>query len=125
GYHGACREMLDGFGNTDKLEIAERTAKTCSLAAEAVSDFAPVLKLADRAVTGTEKHRDYRWFVLAKGLAEYRAGHDAAAVDWLNRFSPRADDGEHRDATAFAVLAMAKHRLGMAPGAENTPPPHD
>jgi hypothetical protein len=57
--------------------------------------------------------------VLAKGLAEYRAGHYAAAVDWLNRFSPQAH-GAHWDATAFAGLAMAKHRLGLAPGANST-----
>jgi serine/threonine protein kinase/WD40 repeat protein len=119
GYRRVCREMLTRFGNTDKPYIAERTAKTCSLAPEAVSDLAPVLKLADQAVTGTEKHSHYRWFVLAKGLAEYRAGHYAAAVDWLNRFSPQAD-GAHWDATAFAGLAMAKHRLGLAPGANST-----
>jgi tetratricopeptide (TPR) repeat protein len=117
GYRRACREMLTRFGNTDKPEIVERTAKTCSLAPEGVSDFAPVLKLADRAVTSTEKHRDYRWFVLAKGMAEYRAGHYAAALEWLNRFSPRADLA-HADATAFAVLAIAKHKLGSAPGAD-------
>jgi hypothetical protein len=116
-YRRICREMLTRFGNTDKREIAERTAKTCSLAPGAVSDFAPVLKLADRAVPGTERHRYYRWFVLTKGLAEYRGGHDAAAVEWLNRFAPRAA-GAHCDATAFAVLAMAKHRLGLAQGAD-------
>jgi serine/threonine protein kinase/WD40 repeat protein len=116
GYRRICREMLTRFGNTDKPEIAERTAKTCSLAPEAVSDFAPVLKLADRAVTGTEK-RPGRECVLTKGLAEYRAAHYSAAVDWLNHFSPRAD-GAGFDATAFAVLAMAKHRLGLAPGSD-------
>jgi hypothetical protein len=121
GYRQACRGMLTRFGSTDKPEIAERTAKTCSLAPEAVSDFAPVLKLADRAVTGTGKHPSYRWFVLAKGLAEYRAGHYAAALDWLNRFSPRVD-GVHYDATALAVLAMAKHKLMLAPGANATRP---
>jgi tetratricopeptide (TPR) repeat protein len=118
-YRRVCREMLTRFGNTDKPEIAERTARICSLAPEAVSDFAPVLELADRAVTGTEQHRYHRWFVLTKGLAEYRAGHYAAAVDWLNRLSPRAD-GAYSDALAFAVLAMAKHRLGFAPGANPT-----
>jgi serine/threonine protein kinase/WD40 repeat protein len=117
GYRRICREMLTRFGNTDELEIADRTAKTCSLAPEAVSEFAPVLKLADWAVTGTEKHRDYRWFVLVKGLAEYRAGHYDVAVDWMNRFAPRAG-GWAWDATAFAVLAMAKHRLGLASGAD-------
>src|SRR5262249_8790388 len=117
GYRRACREMLARFRNTDNPEVADRTAKVCSLAPDAVSDFAPVLALADRAVTGTEKHPYRRWFVLTKGLAEYRAGHYAAPVEWLNRFSPRLN-GIHWDATAFAVLAMAKHKLGSAPGAE-------
>jgi hypothetical protein len=51
---------------------------------------------------------------MAKGVAEYRAGHYASAVDWLNRFSPRAD-GVHCDATTLAVLAMAKLRLSPEP----------
>jgi len=110
GYRQVCREMLARFGNTDNPQIAERVAKTCSLAPDAVPDLGPVLKLADRAVTGMEKNGLYRWFVLAKGMAEYRGGHDAVAVDWMDRFSPRID-GNPSDATAFAVLAMAKHRL--------------
>jgi hypothetical protein len=77
---------------------------------DAVPDFDRVQKLADRAVTGTEKHGSYRWFVFAKGLAEYRTGRPAEAVKWLQRFGPNAD-GAHIDATAFAVLAMAQHRL--------------
>jgi hypothetical protein len=117
GYRRVCREMLTRFGNTDKPVIANRTAKTCSLAPEAVSDFGLVLKLADRAVTVPEKHPDRRLFVLAKGLAEYRAGHYAATLEWLNRFCPGAG-GVHFDATAFAVLAMAKHRLRLTPGAD-------
>src|SRR5262249_8636908 len=115
-YRRACREMLARFGNTDNPEVADRTAKTCSLPPDAVSDFAPVLKLADGVVPGPERRPSRRWFVLTKGLAEYRAGHYAASEDWLNRFSPRVD-GIHWDATAFAVLAMAKHKLGLAPGA--------
>jgi tetratricopeptide (TPR) repeat protein len=107
-YRRICREMLTRFGNTE--EIAERVAKTCLLAPDAVSDLGLPLKLADQAVTGAEKDPDYHWFVLTKGLAEYRAGRYAAAVDWMNRFSPKVD-GLHYDATAFAVLAMAKFRL--------------
>src|SRR5262249_51932843 len=51
---------------------------------------------------------------IAKGVAEYRAGHYASAVDWLNRFSPHAD-GMHCDAATLAVLAMAKHCLSREP----------
>ena len=71
GYRRVCREMLKRFGDTRKPEVAERTAKTCLLAPDAVADLAPVLTLADRAVRGTEKSSNYRYFVLVKGLAEY------------------------------------------------------
>jgi tetratricopeptide (TPR) repeat protein len=110
GYREACRGLVERFGKADDPPIAERTAKVCSLAPGAVPDFGRVEKLAERAVQGTEKHPYYRFFVLAKGLTLYRAGRPAQAVEWLERFAPRAD-GVHWDATAFAVLAMARHRL--------------
>jgi eukaryotic-like serine/threonine-protein kinase len=112
GYRRACRAMLERFQNTQTPEVADRTAKTCLLLPDAVPDFDRVQKLADRAVSGTEKHPYYHWFVFAKGLAEYRAGRFAEAVKWLNRFGPNADGG-HSDASAFAVLAMAQDRLGQ------------
>ena len=116
-YRQTCGRMLERFGRTDDPQVAERTAKTCSLAPGAVDDFAIVEGLAELAVRGNEKHELYRWFTLAKGLTEYRAGHDAEAVKWLQlRFLPRAG-GQHWDASAFSILAMANHRLGKAPDA--------
>jgi WD40 repeat protein len=111
GYRNICRRMLERFA--DQPVLAERTAKACLLLPGALSppDQDRVQKLAQKAVTGTEKHGYYRYFVLAKGLADYRAGRHADAVNWLGRFSPKAD-GVHWDATALAVLAMAHHRLG-------------
>jgi hypothetical protein len=44
-------------------------------------------------------------------MAEYRAGHDAEAVNWLARFAPQTGGG-HGDASAFSLLAMAQHRIG-------------
>jgi hypothetical protein len=49
-------------------------------------------------------------------LADYRAGRHAEAIRWTERFPLKAD-GVHWDATKFAVLAMAQHRLGRAEGA--------
>jgi serine/threonine protein kinase len=113
GYRRICTGMLDRFGNTTDTTIAERTAKTCSLGPGAGTDPERVLKLADQAVTGKEKHRDYRWFVLARAMADYRAGHFTGAIDWLERLSPRIG-GSHLDSAAFAVQALARHRLGRA-----------
>jgi tetratricopeptide (TPR) repeat protein len=112
GYRVGCREMLERFGQADTpVEIADRVAKTCLLAPDAVEDVAHVQRLVERAVTDTRQHPFYRWFLLTKGLAEYRAGRDADAVEWLTRFGPR-EDGVHWNATAFSLLAMAQHRLG-------------
>jgi tetratricopeptide (TPR) repeat protein len=114
GYRRICRDVLVRFGN--RTQLAERISKTCLLIPDAVSDLGEVFTIADRAVTGTEQHPYYRWFVQAEGLAEYRAGHDAGAVAWLARFSPQAD-GIHSDAAAFSILAMAQHRLSRAEAA--------
>ena len=108
GYRRLCRAMLERFHGTQASEIADRTAKTCMLAPDAVPDLNRVQKLADQVVTGTND----RWFLFVKGLAEYRAGRLAEAVTWLNRFGPDAK-GTHVDASAFAVRAMAQHRLGQ------------
>jgi hypothetical protein len=115
GYGRICREMLQRFGNTEQPQTAECTTKACLLLPGALSDaaFDRVQKLAERAVTGTEKERYYRFFALAKGLADYRAGRDAQANEWIERFGPTAH-GQHWDATGFALLAMASHRLGRA-----------
>ena len=63
-------------------------------------------------MTGTEKSSNYRFFLCCKGLAEYRAGRNAEAVNWEERVAPNAG-GWNLDATALAVLAMAQHRLGQ------------
>jgi tetratricopeptide (TPR) repeat protein len=113
GYRRACREMLARFGNTADPGIAEHTARTCALAPDAVADFGPVLKLADRAARGSGNKGPDRWALLTRGLTEYRAGRPAGALDWLRRASPKAG-GDSLDATAFAVLALTHHRLGHA-----------
>jgi serine/threonine protein kinase/WD40 repeat protein/tetratricopeptide (TPR) repeat protein len=109
-YRRTCREMLERFGNTDQPEVADRAAKTCLLVPDAVADLDRVFKLADRAVTGTENRGNYHWFIFCKALAEYRAGRHARAVEWLGRFAPNSGGG-NPDVAAFAVLAMAKHKL--------------
>jgi len=116
GYRRVCREMVARFSHTDDPMIAERTAKTCLLVPDAVGDLGPVLELADRAVTGTEQNPCYFWFLLARGMADYRAGHFVNAIDWLNKALSVNREGRYPSrslaATAHLFLAMAHHRLG-------------
>ncbi|HLW68288.1 MAG TPA: tetratricopeptide repeat protein, partial [Gemmataceae bacterium] len=111
GYRRACREMLKRFGNTEKPDSEVRITMACLLAPEAVGDFKAVLKLVDRAGQRADKNEPNRRILLAKGLAEYRAGRVTESIGWLTRTSPKSD-GASVDATAFAVLALAHHRLG-------------
>jgi tetratricopeptide (TPR) repeat protein len=114
GYRQTCREMLTRFGRTKNPYIADRTAKTCLLAPGAVRDLKPVMELAEQAVTGTEKNGCYGWFLLARGMADYRAGRFAGALTWINKCL--AADSQYQpaslDATAWLIAAMAHHQLG-------------
>jgi tetratricopeptide (TPR) repeat protein/serine/threonine protein kinase/formylglycine-generating enzyme required for sulfatase activity len=118
GYRRACREMIERFGKTDDPTIASHTVRVCLLLPDAVADLERAVKLADRNLKGNEKYHayNYNWLVLDRGLAEYRAGQYAAAAERLKQLSPNAD-GVHLDTSAFAVLAMAQHRLGQVEAA--------
>src|SRR5262249_38914293 len=114
GYRRVCHEMLMRFGQTENSNVAERTAKTCLLMPGAIRDLKSVLKLADQAVTGTQKHGDYRWFLLARGMADYRADQYADAIDRMKKvLLPGAED-LYRDPMADLFLAMAHHQRGQA-----------
>lgn len=114
GYRDACREMLGRFGQTQQAELAARAAGICALAPDAIGDPEGVARWAERAVTDGKTHRYYPYFVLTRGLAEYRAGRLAAAAESLKHLSPRVGGSPfaHFDATTFAVLALVDHRLG-------------
>jgi serine/threonine protein kinase/predicted Zn-dependent protease len=124
GYRRDCQEMLARFRRTDDPKIADQIAKTCLLAPDAVPDLAPVLQLAEQAVTGTQQHGGYRFFLVTRAMADYRAGHFAQAIDRLNqmlslklepcyssnRYLSRSN--QFLDGTAHVFLAMAHQRLG-------------
>jgi tetratricopeptide (TPR) repeat protein len=119
GHRRACREMLARFSQTDKPVIADRTAKTCLLRPGAVSDLGPVRQLADRAVTGTEQHHYYPWFLLTQGMADYRSGDFPNAIARLNKSLSLVHDTRYRcshdptlPGTAYSFLAMALHQVG-------------
>jgi tetratricopeptide (TPR) repeat protein len=109
GYRRICREILERFGDTKDLGVAEHVAMTCLLIPDSVADLDRVRKLADRAVTGDMNNR---WFLLCKALSEYRAGRHAEALSWLERFAPKAAGGWPSEVSAFAVLALAQQQQG-------------
>jgi tetratricopeptide (TPR) repeat protein len=76
GYRSVCRTMLDRFGQTDSLHVADCTAKACSLSPKLAGDLKQVMRLADFIVTATEQEPARKWYEVTKGLVDYRARQD-------------------------------------------------
>jgi hypothetical protein len=118
----AQRAMLARFSQTDQPWIAGLTAKTCLLRPDGVSDLGPVLQLAERAVTGTEQVFNYRWFLVTKGMADYRGREFGKAIDRLKESLSLVQDTRYRRGwqnrdpalagTAYVFMAMAHHQQG-------------
>jgi tetratricopeptide (TPR) repeat protein len=81
GYRRVCREMLRRFGRTTDPYSAERTAKACLIVANTAADTEQLVRLIQQALTGTEKESGYPWFLLSRGIAEYRADRPRQAID--------------------------------------------
>jgi serine/threonine-protein kinase len=109
-YRRNRRALLDRFGDTTDLAVAERTARACLLLPPDGADLTRAAALADRAAAPGPAHEYYRFFLAAKGLADYRRGRFDAAIDGLQH---AGEQGVWMP-VARPVLAMALHRAGRA-----------
>jgi len=103
--------MLARFADTQNPLTAETMAKNCLILPSSGADLHIVSNLAHRAVSSRVRDpADLAIFRFTEGLAEYRQGHFASAVDWIQKsLATSADVYAHVE--AHAVLAMAQHRL--------------
>ena len=111
GYREACRGILERFGNAGgPPEVTERTLKVCSLAPGFEREVRDLSAPVDRVIATNSPS----WLVprcnLSKGLAEYRAGNDHAALDRLARVVDLP--GVSSRVELDLVTAMACRRLG-------------
>jgi len=117
-YKTQCKAMLDRFGQTSNPMIAERVAKSCLLLPSAVSpaNLKRVGNAAETALslgTGSQWHH---WFQCTKGLADYRQGRFASALEAMalaQKESAQADDvaRDRCEAETYFVSAMAHQQL--------------
>jgi serine/threonine-protein kinase len=110
GYRTIRRALAERFALSDDPTVPERAAKAGLLLPGTPEEIAPLVAMAERAVTGTEQHIYFRLFRVARGLAAYRAGEFARAIEWLKAVP--ADSGNRTEELAWAVLACAHQRLG-------------
>jgi tetratricopeptide (TPR) repeat protein len=112
GYRAHCRRMLDRFGGTTDLMVAERTARACLLLPLGGPELEAACELADRALTMAPGHSVQPWAEATRGLAAYRRERLADAVAWTDRCLSRGPGDWNRELPAHLVRAMALLRLG-------------
>jgi tetratricopeptide (TPR) repeat protein len=114
-----CKLMLRRFAGTGDPVIATCIAETCSILPPPGDELDDIRKIVDIALTANSPHKSWSDVHFVKGLAEYRLGHFAAAVDWLKKVTP--ENGHWaRQVKVQAVLAMAQQRLGQIAEARAT-----
>jgi tetratricopeptide (TPR) repeat protein len=111
-YRRAAQTLVERFADTGDIGFADCTVKACSLAPYSGADASKLAKLVHSPVFKMQTGPQREWFEIARAMFEYRAGRFESAVTMITASHPRRD--MHRDASAFAILAMAQHRLGKA-----------
>ncbi len=118
-YRKHCERALSQFGETGDPAVAERIAKDCLMLAPPTASLERLVKMADRAVAAGPNDSSWPYYAFVKGLAEYRAGHFAGALEWLQKVAP--DEGvPTRTVQAYATMAMTEYQLGQTNAARAT-----
>jgi len=118
-YRKLCERALSQFAETADPTAAERMAKDCLMLPPPADSLERLAKMADIAVAAGPTNPSWPYYMFVKGLAEYRQGHFAGALEWLRKVA--AQEGvPARAAQADATLAMAEYQLGQTNAARET-----
>ena len=116
-YRRARRALLDRFGTSTDPSIAEPVSRACLLLPAPEDELRKGVALADRAVAakGSTLPWVYRYFLFAKGLAEYRQGRLDSAISVMEGEASKVMGPAPR-----LIVAMARHRQGHKKQARKT-----
>jgi hypothetical protein len=125
-YREHCRKSAERFSATTDPFAAERIAKDVLLLPSSGVDPKTIVQMTDYAVNADTNHWAMPWFQIAKALAEYRQDRFASAAAWIQRTpfvsqdrawtrkTPFSENSVDKfELQAYAVLAMAQHRLNQ------------
>jgi tetratricopeptide (TPR) repeat protein len=110
GYRLHCARALARFGSTQNPAVAGRLAKACLILPGSGVNLEAAARLAETAVSLGRSDPNFPAFQFSKGLAEYRQGRFAGAVEWEQK-ALATEPNDLRDAEAWMVLAMAQCQL--------------
>jgi serine/threonine-protein kinase len=116
-YRRARRDLLDRFGATTSPFHAEPVGRACLLLPGTEEELRKAATLTDRAVAAKRSTAAwiYRYFLFAKGLAEYRQGRAARAISRM-----KGEASQVLGPAPHLVLAMAQHDQGQTKQARQT-----
>jgi tetratricopeptide (TPR) repeat protein len=109
-YDELCRGLLKRFADSPPVEVGDRVAKLCFMADKVVDESKVPFTLVDRAVAD-DKNKLHAYFLVTKGLAEYRAGNAKAAIEVLDKILPKFRGDNAFYAQGKLTLAMACKKL--------------
>ena len=111
------------FENSNGPAAAERIARFTLLLPAPQAELASAIKLAETAAAAQYADNGLAWRQFTQGLAEYRQGHFAGAIDWMSQAVKTNDRRDlpgwnhereaNRGAAACFVQAMARQKLGQ------------
>jgi serine/threonine-protein kinase len=116
-YQRARRDLLERFGSGADPYLAEPISRACLLQPAPEEELRQAAALADRAVTakGSTPPWIYRYFLFAKGLAEYRQGRLDCAIALMEGEASSVMGPSPR-----LIVAMAQYRQGQEKQARKT-----
>jgi serine/threonine protein kinase/tetratricopeptide (TPR) repeat protein len=117
-YLSVRRELMARFGELTNARVAERVGRACLLLPASEDEEVRAAALIDRAIADAKTRPvdwTYRFFMFAKGLAEYRLGRFESAISFIQG-APSTALGP----CPLLVTAMAEYRLGRGEKARKT-----
>jgi serine/threonine protein kinase/Flp pilus assembly protein TadD len=114
-YRRNRKALLERFGKTTDLVVAERAGRACLLLPASGDELRQAAALTERAVAAGAAYGLYGHFELANGLAKYRQ-------DRLQQALPLLEDSVGRLGPSISglVLAMTQYRTGHKKEARQT-----
>lgn len=108
-YRAQCREMLNRFASSRVPESLEKTAKLCLLSPETPrAELQAAAELSTAALELGQDSPNRNWFLLCKGLSEYRLGNHDSALTALRQIDRNYFFIVNCTADIIAAMSLAK-----------------
>jgi serine/threonine-protein kinase len=116
-YRRARRALLDRFGAATNPSIAEPVGRSCLLLPGTEEELRKATALTERVVAAKASTPEwiYRYYLFAKGLAEYRQGRLDSAISVMEGEASKVMGPCPR-----LIVALAQHRQGQEKQARKT-----